>query len=46
MFVHDRVIPRSVLVAKKKKVSSKFAPENGPCHVLEDGQTTVLNPFR
>lgn len=49
MFIHDRVVPRSVLAAKERSCLAKFEflpLENGPCHVLEDGQTTVLNPFR
>ncbi|THH07731.1 hypothetical protein EW145_g3186 [Phellinidium pouzarii] len=37
----------SHLVSKaEQKRKLKAYSENGPCHVLPDGQTTVLNPYR
>ena len=51
MFVYDWVVSRLALraIVVSRLIYAIFVHsriENGPCQVSEDGQTTVLNPYR
>lgn len=52
MLFYDWTFSRCVLVlyciamAIKNSIADPAVIENGPCQVLPDGQTTVLNPYR